>query len=100
MYLQPYGRADFCKDDWFHMMDILMKYGFSYGFIAIGEMSADKQSVVGVKFYLMDFFRTVYTTEDTCESKIFRKDDQIREKFMNMLHVETETYCKSHGLAY
>lgn len=94
MYLQPYGRADFCRDDWFHTIDVLMKYGFSYGFVAIGEMSTDKHSVAGVRFYLMDFFGTVYTTDDTGDNKVFRKNEQIHEKFMDIIGAEADAFYK------
>ena len=95
MYHQPNGCAAFCKDDWWHMMDVMRRYGSSYAFVAIGEMSADKKSVVDIRFYLMDFFGTVYVTEDTGEAKVFQKDDRIHEKFMNMLRAGTEVYRKS-----
>jgi len=95
MYLQPYGRASFRKDDWSHMIEVLTKYGFSYGFAAIAELSKDGQSVKNVQFYLMDFCGTVYTTDDVGEDKTFYKNEQIRESFMDIISAEADAFYKS-----
>lgn len=100
MYLQPNGKATFSKDDWWHMIEVMLKYGFSYAILTIGEMSADKNSVTDMQFYLMDFFGTVYSTTDQGEIKTFIKDETIGNKFMHEFHVENEVIHKVVGSAY